>query len=93
MAGRVKFEARIKELVRISPTWRHWWIRCSLSGGYYAIAIENDLRATLRAHGSCRENRRLPRRSLPSPAASQWRRDVGAARSRRDRGAQTAGHA
>jgi len=36
MVGKVRFEARIKEQSRISPTWRHWSSRCSLSGGCYA---------------------------------------------------------
>ena len=33
MVGKVKFEARIKELVENFPTWRCWSNRCSLSGG------------------------------------------------------------
>ena len=31
MVGKVKFEARIKELVENLPTWRYWWNRCSSS--------------------------------------------------------------
>jgi transposase len=34
--GKVKFEARIKELVENLPTWRCWSNRSSLSGGCYA---------------------------------------------------------
>ena len=33
MVGKVRFEARIQELVEDSPTWRCWWSRCSSSGG------------------------------------------------------------
>ena len=33
MVGKVKFEVRIKELSRASPTWPCWSSRCSLSGG------------------------------------------------------------
>ena len=33
MVGQLKFEARIRELSRTSPTWRRWSSRCSLSGG------------------------------------------------------------
>jgi transposase len=33
MVATVRFEARIQELSRISPTWRYWWNRCSSSGG------------------------------------------------------------
>ena len=36
MVGTVKFEARIKELSRTSPTWRRWSNHYSLSGGCYA---------------------------------------------------------
>ena len=32
MVGKLKFEARIGELVETSPTWRCWSRRCSLSG-------------------------------------------------------------
>ena len=35
MVGKVKFEARIRSLSRISPTWRCWWSRCSSSGGCF----------------------------------------------------------
>ena len=34
--GKVKFEARIKELVETFPTWRYWWNRFSSPGGCYA---------------------------------------------------------
>ena len=35
MVGKMKFEARIRELVESLPTWRFWSNRCSLSGGCY----------------------------------------------------------
>jgi hypothetical protein len=36
LVGKVKFEARIRELVENLPTWRCWSSRCSLSGGRFA---------------------------------------------------------
>ena len=36
MIGKLKFEARIKDLSRTSPTWLSWSNHCSLSGGCYA---------------------------------------------------------
>jgi transposase len=36
MVGKLKFEARIKELVESPPIWPCWSSRCSSSGGCYA---------------------------------------------------------
>ena len=41
MVGKVKFEARIRELVESHPIWRFWWNRCSLSGGCYANRLSS----------------------------------------------------
>src|SRR4051794_19097714 len=41
MVGMVKFEARIKELSRTSPTWRRWSNHYSLSGGCYANRLSS----------------------------------------------------
>jgi transposase len=34
--GKVRFEVRIRSLLRTSLAWRDWWNRCLSSGGCYA---------------------------------------------------------
>ena len=54
MVGKVKFEARIKELVGTSPTWRRWSSRCSLSGGRFANRSSSCIAACWPSSGMMR---------------------------------------
>ena len=52
IAGKVKFEARIKELVDL--TWRFWSNRCSMSGGCYVNRLVSCTAACWPSSGTMR---------------------------------------
>ena len=63
IVGTAKFEARIKELVKNLPTWRHWSNRCLLSDGYFANKIgilHRRLLAIVRDDEVCRRLMTIP---------------------------------
>ncbi len=54
MVGKVRFEARIQELVENIPTWRCWWSRRSSSGGRSANRSSFCTAACWRSSGRMR---------------------------------------
>jgi len=64
MVGKVRFEARIQELVeKYPPTWRHWWSRCSSSAGCSVnriVILHRRLLAIVREDEVCRRLMKTP---------------------------------